>query len=75
MRKLFLCLLVFSVLAGCSEKKKAYSALLTNPNLVHRNVDQLTQVIIHDMFSPPVASRIYAYTSMAAFEALPFEKE
>lgn len=45
-------------------------ALLTDAHLLHRNMKQLTEVIIHDAFSPPVASRIYAYTSIAAFEAL-----
>ncbi|MES2645891.1 MAG: vanadium-dependent haloperoxidase [Bacteroidota bacterium] len=37
---------------------------------LHRAQKALTQVIIHDIFSPPVASRIYAYTSMAAYELL-----
>ncbi len=32
--------------------------------------DKLTQVIISDIFSPPVASRIYAYANIAAYEAL-----
>jgi len=42
--------------------------------VVHQNQDQLTQVIIYDVFTPPVASRIYAYTSLAAYEAIRFEK-
>jgi hypothetical protein len=29
----------------------------------------LTDVIVHDIFSPPVASRIYAYSSIASHEA------
>ncbi len=41
--------------------------------LIH-NEDQLTQVIIHDVFTPPVASRIYVYTSLASFEAIRFAK-
>src|SRR5687768_2705390 len=31
---------------------------------------KLTRVIISDVFSPPVCSRIYAYTNIAAYEAL-----
>lgn len=30
----------------------------------------LTQVIISDVFTPPVCSRIYAYTNIAAYEAI-----
>lgn len=40
--------------------------------LLHRNYYQLTKIIIYDVFSPPVASRIYAYTSIAAYEAIRF---
>lgn len=32
--------------------------------------NKLTQVIISDIFTPPVCSRIYAYTNIAAYEAL-----
>lgn len=33
-------------------------------------VQQLTDVIVYDIFSPPQASRVYAYGSIAAYEAL-----
>ncbi|MFY9242253.1 MAG: vanadium-dependent haloperoxidase [Polaribacter sp.] len=36
----------------------------------HNMVDQLTEVMIHDIFSPPVASRIYAYPNIAAYQVL-----
>ncbi|MEM9918177.1 MAG: hypothetical protein AAF990_08780, partial [Bacteroidota bacterium] len=37
---------------------------------VHRSMQKLTDVIVHDIFSPPVASRIYAYPSIAAYEVM-----
>ena len=37
---------------------------------LHRCESALTSVIVHDVFSPPVASRIYAYCSLAAWETL-----
>ncbi len=37
---------------------------------LHRAQSALTNIIVHDIFSPPVASRIYAYTNMAAYEVL-----
>ena len=44
--------------------------------LLHRAQAALTTVIVHDIFSPPVASRIYLYANMAAYEAaLPAQKK
>ena len=37
---------------------------------LHRAEKALTDVIIHDIFSPPVSSRIYLYANMAAYEVL-----
>lgn len=37
--------------------------------LLQRAQHAVTEVIVHDIFSPPVASRIYLYTSLAAYEA------
>lgn len=59
---------------ACNDKKqKADPAMLTSANLLHHNVDKLTEVIIHDIFSPPVSSRIYTYASAAAYEAVRFQ--
>ncbi|MBC3788077.1 vanadium-dependent haloperoxidase [Spirosoma utsteinense] len=38
--------------------------------LFHRAHDALTQVIVADIFSPPVAARIYVYAHAAAYETL-----
>jgi hypothetical protein len=40
-----------------------------NPEYLHQSVRALNEIIIHDIFSPPVASRIYAYSSLAGYEA------
>ncbi|MHA4810064.1 vanadium-dependent haloperoxidase [Flavitalea flava] len=40
-----------------------------DPDYIHRSVKQVTDVIVHDIFSPPVASRIYAYVTIAGYEA------
>ncbi len=37
---------------------------------LHAAVKQLTDVIVYDIFSPPQASRAYAYASVAAYEAM-----
>jgi hypothetical protein len=73
--RLFSLIAVVTMLFSCNLKKeKADPKLLNDANLLHRNMHQLTEVIINDMFSPPVSSRIYAYTSLAAYEAVKFNK-
>lgn len=48
---------------------------LSEAEILHQNQEALTEVIIHDVFSPPVASRIYAYASLAQYEAIRFERD
>jgi hypothetical protein len=62
-----ICILAVS----CKQKQKI--PRISDTDVLHQNVDELTQVIIYDVFSPPVASRIYGYTSLAAYEAMRFE--
>ena len=64
--------LLFLVVDGCKTKAKPeeYNAKAANPELYHQSVAKLTEVIIHDIFSPPVASRIYVYANLAGYEAL-----
>jgi hypothetical protein len=45
-------------------------ALTTDPGLLHHSAFVLTDVIISDIFKPPVASRIYTYAYLAAYETL-----
>jgi hypothetical protein len=73
MKKLKFLVLITLLLAAVSCKQKQKIALKKDSDVLHDNVDQLTQVIIYDVFSPPVASRIYGYTSLAAYEAMRFQ--
>jgi hypothetical protein len=63
------------LLAGSCHTEKKRSPKLSDTDILHQNQDQLTQVIIYDVFSPPVASRLYVYSSLASYEALRFSKE
>ena len=74
-RLLLSIIVVMSLSCQHRQQQKADPKILTDQNLLHSNMKQLTEVIIHDMFSPPVSSRIYSYTSLAAYEAIRFEKE
>src|SRR5678815_2906066 len=55
-------------LLGCRANKEIELPEATD--VLHQNEKNLTALIIYDIFSPPVASRIYAYTSLAQHEAL-----
>ena len=47
-----------------------YNARAADPQLLYDCSRTLTNIIIHDIFKPPVASRIYGYTYLATYEAL-----
>jgi hypothetical protein len=68
--KFFLSLVVAMQLISCNQKKNDYKKVIHDPNLYTTVVHSLTYVIIYDIFTPPVASRIYAYSNLAAFEVL-----
>ena len=64
-------LVVLSVtIFSCEEKKTAFP---DDAEIIYQNQEQLTKLITYDVFNPPVSSRIYAYTSLASYEALRFE--
>jgi hypothetical protein len=42
----------------------------TDATPLYRAEKALTDVIVHDIFSPPVASRIYVYANIASYEVL-----
>jgi len=67
-------ILAVITIAAFSCKKSAspeeYNAKASDPKLFHETATHLTDVIIHDIFKPPVASRIYGYAFLAAYEGL-----
>ena len=72
------CLLALLMLGfgGCQKPSTPaeYNAKAASPEYYNAALNKLTQVVIHDIFSPPVASRIYAYANLAGYEALtPFD--
>lgn len=71
-RIILACSLLLSVFPTC--KKDAdpvhYNRLAADPLLFHSCSVQLTDVIVYDIFKPPVASRIYTYAYLAAYETM-----
>jgi len=54
------------LLNSCAKKE----SILITPDDYHDSVDKVTLIMVHDIFSPPVASRIYAYPNIAAYEII-----
>jgi hypothetical protein len=78
MHKLYnviLLLIIFScILSTACTKKTDYQQLNTfSTAQLHLWNKKLTDVIVKDIFSPPVASRIYVYPNIAAYEVLRLE--
>ncbi len=64
-------LVAILTLASCmSAGDKDWRIDASDPDRLHRSMKQVTDVIIHDIFSPPVAGRIYGYVSIAAYETI-----
>lgn len=58
--------LVFS----CASNTGEYKSKVQDPEFIHRSIKKITDIIVYDIFSPPVASRIYTYVSVAGYEAM-----
>ncbi|MDB9922067.1 vanadium-dependent haloperoxidase [Polaribacter sp.] len=65
-KRLFFVALI-GVLTQC---QKPSIPIIISPDTYHASVDKVTNIMIHDIFSPPVASRIFAYPNVAAYEIL-----
>ncbi len=63
--KTTLSLLIVMLAAASCQKKEP---IVITPDDFRNSVDQVTDIMVHDIFSPPVASRIYSYPNIAAYE-------
>lgn len=66
MKQMGLLLLVGFLLSSCTKK----DPIVITPEDFRNSVDKVTEIMVHDIFSPPVASRIYAYPNVAAYEIM-----
>jgi PAP2 superfamily len=65
----YMAFVAISMFASCSEKK-ASSSYANNPGLYCKTVKQLNNVVLENNFPPMIASRNYAYASIAAYEVV-----
>lgn len=65
LKLVFIITILFSILS-CKDKEP----IVITTDDFHTSVDKVVEVMIHDIFSPPVASRVFAYPNIAAYEII-----
>jgi len=65
----FIVLMVVCPFVYGKEGTKGWKAKTENADYIHRAIKEVTDVIVYDIYSPPVASRTYAYITVAGYEA------
>ncbi|MEK6153301.1 vanadium-dependent haloperoxidase [Flavobacteriaceae bacterium 3-367] len=68
MKKTIIPLIVAALVFSCQSGKEQDIEISAED--FHGSVDKVTEIMIHDIFSPPVASRIFAYPNIAAYEII-----
>ena len=69
MKRVLIVLLIIIGVTSCKNQgASANKDIVVSAEDLHTTVDKVTQIMIHDIFSPPVASRIFAYPNVAAYE-------
>ena len=65
------CCVVMTIISiSCNNSRPAVSP--DESDILPASLENLTTVIIRDIYTPPVASRIYAYTHLAFYEGIRF---
>ncbi|MET2985083.1 vanadium-dependent haloperoxidase [Aureibaculum conchae] len=59
--------LISLIAVSCKDNSEP---IVITPDDFHASVDKVVEVMVHDIFSPPVASRIFAYPNIAAYEII-----
>lgn len=65
-RFLLACAGIIGLMSACSSPK----TIEVDTELYHGSVDRVTEIMIHDIFSPTRASRVFVYPNIAAYEVL-----
>lgn len=65
MKKIGILIAFLLILASCKKKEEP---IVISPDDLHNSIDHVVGIMVHDIFSPPVASRIFAYPNIAAYE-------
>jgi len=62
-------IILLIVITSCQSNDK-YKGSLNDPEIFQYAIKSLTDIIVYDIFSPPVASRVYVYPTIAAYQVI-----
>src|SRR5690348_16882226 len=68
----YVCCVVLMMICSFAHGKegaKNWKAKTENADYIHRAIKEVTDVMVYDIYSPPVASRTYAFITVAGYEA------
>jgi len=72
MKNLYLTFVILTLFISCEKK---YESIVISSINFHESVDIVSKIMVHDIFSPPVASRVFAYPNIAAYEIIAQEND
>ncbi len=61
---------LFILQISCLSQADNWRSKTEKADFIHRAIKKVTDVMVYDIYSPPVASRTYAYISVAGYETL-----
>lgn len=65
-------IILLMVLASSCQKKEP---IVITPDHFHKSIDKVVDIMVHDIFSPPVASRVFVYPNIAAYEIIALKED
>jgi hypothetical protein len=65
---------ILSILCSCNNNSKK-NLTINETSIQVDCMERLDEVVVYDIYSPPVASRIYAYSNLAFYEAIKYSKK
>lgn len=69
MRKYLAAILAMAIAVSCNQPKD-YQQVIHDPVLYSKLTGQLTEIMTFNIFTPTVASRVYAYAHLAGYEVM-----
>ena len=63
---------VYLLLNSCIKKEEP---IVITAEYMHTAIDKVVKIMVYDIFSPPVASRIFAYPNIAAYEIIALQNK
>jgi hypothetical protein len=65
----YLMLITLIILGGCKRSNPNYLQEVSEASFYHETMKMITDIMVYDIFAPPIAARIYSRCAIAGYEA------